>query len=96
MRARCGRLISHLPSSLTDFTSVYITLFKLNLSSGRQEYYLEREIYRTFPLVRGRKTVDFASTRGGWPPFASRMSLRVCSSMPLGISQEQSLRIRAM
>src|SRR6266487_5525940 len=83
MRARCGRLISHLPSSLTDFTSVYITLFKLNLSSGRQEYYLEREMYRMFPLVRGRKTVDFASTLGARPPYASRiLSRNHCRSAP--------------
>src|SRR6266567_1269486 len=84
MRARCGRLISHLPSSLTDFTSVYITLFKLNLSSGRQEYYLEREMYRMFPLVRGRKTVDFASTRGGLPSVDLRISaLTFCNTSSL-------------
>src|SRR6266536_3268388 len=77
MRARCGRLISHLPSSLTDFTSVYITLFKLNLSSGRQEYYLEREMYRMFPLVRGRKTVDFASTGGAYDLSTSATSAGV-------------------
>src|SRR5947209_11972678 len=81
MRARCGRLISHLPSSLTDFTSVYITLFKLNLSSGRQEYYLEREMYRMFPLVRGRNTVDCASTGGGLPPVDLCISARTCRSM---------------
>src|SRR6266700_5613919 len=62
--ASCGRVMSHLPSSLTVLSSVYLTLFKLNLSRGCQTHDYVPETYRMFASVRGGRRMDFASTIG--------------------------------
>src|SRR6266702_4495283 len=81
--ASCGRVISHLPSSLTVLSSVYLTLFKLNLSRGCQTHDYLRETYRMFASVRGGRRMDFASTLGARPPYASRiLSRNHCRSAP--------------
>src|ERR1700687_5298396 len=73
--------MSHLPSSLTVLSSVYLTLFKLNLSRGCQTHDYVLETYRMFASVRGGRRMDFASTGGRLPPVDFRISARACHKM---------------